>query len=579
MAWLSGWDKRIKLTVDASKIDADLTWFPVTVILSSTHGDCVFDELTADANRFKIAFTKADGTTELYGEIEKWDDTNESAIIHVSRDGWVIDDTVNTDFYMYFDIDHADNTTFIGDINSTPGANVFDSHAKAVYHQVDATTSTIKDSTSNNNDGTKKGTNEPVEAVGKVGQGQDFDGSDDYIACGTNSSLDVTTILTISACVSSDTAQLSLVAGKTDPADAGYDQWNYAFRLGADNKAILIVGNKTATTWDYALSTSALIAQDGFYHIVVTWDGTTARFYVNGTESSNHALSFTSMASSGVFRMGREQSVSQWAFDGDIDELHFSNSVARSAAWIKATYNSLWDTLLTYGDEEIGGILLEFSETLSITDTKATSGTLAKAETLSIVDSKIMSGSLGFIETLSIVDSWSALITFFETLSVVDSKFLTGTLSLAETLGIADSATYQCIKTFYETLSIIDTKITSGSLSFAETLSIVDSWSALKVFFETLSITDTVTMGGSLNVSEIISIIDSFIRWIEHPIYTEPAKSSLSFTEPTKTNPVYTKPAKGTTSFTEPAKSNPIYTEPAKGHPVYIEPTKEIRLD
>ena len=160
-------------------------------------------------------------------------------------------------------------------------------------------------------------------------------------------------------------------------------------------------------------------------------------------------------------------------------------------------------------------------------------------------------GQLTIGEAFSMADSFTKNATkqLGETLSIVDSKFLTGTLNLTETLGIVDSATFQCIKTFYETLSIIDSKVTSGSLSFAETLSIVDSWTVLKNFYETLSITDTVAMGGSLNVSEIISIIDSFIRWIEHPIYTEPAKS------------------------------NPIYTKPAKSNPIYTEPTKKIKLD
>jgi hypothetical protein len=50
---------------------------------------------------------------------------------------------------------------------------------------VDATTSTIKDSTSNNNDGTKKAANEPIEVTGKVGKAQDSDGVDDYISIGT----------------------------------------------------------------------------------------------------------------------------------------------------------------------------------------------------------------------------------------------------------------------------------------------------------------------------------------------------------------------------------------------------------
>jgi len=232
----------------------------------------------------------------------------------------------------------------------------------------------------------------------------------------------------------------------------------------------------------------------------------------------------------------------------------------------------------SFGSEETEGTILEFSETLSIVDTKATSGTLVKAETLSIVDTKATSGSLGLLEILSIVDTWTAIITFLETLSIIDSEAMSGELDLDETLGIVDSAVCQCIKTLYETLSIIDSKVTSGSLSLAETLSIADSWTVLKNFFESLSIVDTVTMDGSLNVSEIISIIDSFIRWMEHPIFTEPTKGSLSYTEPTKTNPVYTKPAKGTTSFTKPAKTNPVYTEPIKGHPIYTEPTKKSQV-
>jgi len=90
MAWLSGWDNRIKLTVDHTKFGLPQSHFPVAIFLSSVHGDCVFDELASNGNRFKIAFTKADGTTQLYGEIEKWDDASEEAIIHVSRDGWEI---------------------------------------------------------------------------------------------------------------------------------------------------------------------------------------------------------------------------------------------------------------------------------------------------------------------------------------------------------------------------------------------------------------------------------------------------------------------------------------------------------
>jgi len=725
MAWLEGWDqRRIKLTTNEAVIDtADLTWFRVIVTLSPTHGDCVFDELTSDANRFKIAFTKADGETQLYGEIEKWDDANESAIIHVSRDGWVIDYDVDTDFYMYYDIDHADNTDYIGDIGigidvgsactdrpdaqvgnftfidlanpanyagkitnvaiyavtghdmtsvkvatfyvsggkytarsasgdlgtvvggtaqnfavnlnvvagdyigiyfdaagkiewstisgvgiaglagdqtacvdttfdwapnmaislyatgatTTTGTNVWDGNSKMVQHMVDATTSTIKDSTSNNNNGTKKDVGEPASVPGKVGLGQDFDGANDFISIVDNASLKGMSAITIEAWINPDT----IAAGaRTVVArwynDAGGADRPYLLEQSGAQMTFGINGQVLATT-------NSPLAAGVWCHIVGVYDsaGThTKSIYINGELNISDTASSGAVQSTNTINptLGRVSgALTDW-FAGLMDEIHI-DAIARTAGWIKAAYNSGMDTLLTYGSEETGGTILEFSETLSIVDTMTTSGTLAKAETLSIIDTKITSGSLGFIETLSIVDSWSGLLTFFETLSIADSKLLTGTLNLTETLEIVDSATYQCIKTFYETLSIIDTITTSGSLNLAETLSIVDSWTVLKTFFETLSITDTVAMGGTLNVSEIISIIDSFIRWIEHPIYTEPTKVKPTYIEPTKVNVSYTKPAKSNPIYTKPAKTNPIYTEPTKGHPVYTEPTKEIRLD
>ena len=87
---VSIWANRLKLTIDSSKIDtADLTDFPVMVHLSAASGigdadvSAVFDELASDANRKKIAVTTSDGTTQCYVEIEKWDDANEVAWLHV----------------------------------------------------------------------------------------------------------------------------------------------------------------------------------------------------------------------------------------------------------------------------------------------------------------------------------------------------------------------------------------------------------------------------------------------------------------------------------------------------------------
>ena len=204
-------------------------------------------------------------------------------------------------------------------------------------------------------------------------------------------------------------------------------------------------------------------------------------------------------------------------------------------------------------------------------------GTLTIGETLSIIDTKTTSGTLAKAETLSIVDTWSALLTFFETLSIIDSKVMSGQLNLDETLSIID--TWSAIIKFFETLSIIDTITTSGSLNLAETLSIVDSWTVLKTFFETLSIADTVAMGGSLNVSEIISIIDSFIRWIEHPIYTEEIKSDVSWIKEVKPTTNWDKEIKVEVGWTKETKPTTDWEKETKPTTDWEEETKKIKLD
>lgn len=142
MAWFSGWRKRVKVTTDSSVIDANLAHFPVTIFLNSSSGKTstdtteVFDELGCDANRYKIAVTKSDGTTEVYVEIEKWDDANEQAILNVSKSDFTLQ-SAGEDLYVYYDSSHADNTTMVGDVGSIPAKLVWDANFILVNHLSD----------------------------------------------------------------------------------------------------------------------------------------------------------------------------------------------------------------------------------------------------------------------------------------------------------------------------------------------------------------------------------------------------------------------------------------------------------
>ena len=190
MGWLGTWAKRLKLTIDYSKIDGALSDFPVMVHLSAGSGigdvdvSAVFDELGSDANRKKIAVTTSDGETQCYVEIERWDDASEKAWLHVKVPS--VSDSADTVLYLYYDSAQADNTTYVGDTTDAVTHNVWDANFAAVYHMAQDPNGdgagAIKDSTSNENDGTPTGSMTTADLVdGQVGKGIDFDGSDDAI--------------------------------------------------------------------------------------------------------------------------------------------------------------------------------------------------------------------------------------------------------------------------------------------------------------------------------------------------------------------------------------------------------------
>lgn len=343
MGWLSGWNKRIKLTIDHNKIDADLSHFPVTVIGTSTHLEEVFAELS-DANRKKIAFTKADGITQLYGEIELYDQANQKAVWHVSASGWAISNSVDTDFYIYYGSAHADNITYIGDIGAR--TEVWDSGFKAVYHMVDKTISTIIDSTSNNNDGTKIAANEPIEADGKIGKGQDFDGDNDYVNCGNDESLNTPSALSFSFWFKAPdyTTPLAIICKYNNyvAAEKSWQIWK-----GSNEKLVFRIVNTVGGTFD-CYANLGLIA-DTWYHVVGNWDGTTQILYVNGVAQTDTETPENLKQVTTDFRIGYNDG---GYVIGLIDETRISN-IDRSVAWIKASYNSENDTLLTYGSEEL----------------------------------------------------------------------------------------------------------------------------------------------------------------------------------------------------------------------------------
>jgi len=352
MAWLGTWAKRIKLDIDyTNKIGASVTQFPVTIHLKAANGDTenIFSEV--GANSQKIAITQSDGTTQLYAEVELWDNTNSVAIIHTSLSTWTI--SADTSIYLYYDNTQADNTTYIGDTpGSSPASNVWDSNFVMVQHMNDATTSSVLDSTGNNNDGTKGSANNPLQADGKIGKGQNF--SADYITLPNNASLLDNDYITIEQWVYyvPVSANPRFVAFDHDP-NSGY---GYVQTMCLDNGYANVAYSemKISGTGRGCLSANNTIAENAWTNFVMTYDGSYIRHYINGalvTTSSLYSGTLDPLQPRYELVLGRSNGMDYMS--GTMDEIRISN-IARSAAWSKASYNSGNDSLLTYGEEEGG---------------------------------------------------------------------------------------------------------------------------------------------------------------------------------------------------------------------------------
>ena len=137
-SWLLGWGNRVRITIDHDDVDSDLTNFPVLIYISVSSGwnadnvSYIFDELQSDANRMKIAVTEDDGTSQCYVEIERWNDADEEAWLWGRVPS--VSSTTDTILYLYFDSSQPDNSNYIGDSETTPAQNVWDSSFDGVYH-------------------------------------------------------------------------------------------------------------------------------------------------------------------------------------------------------------------------------------------------------------------------------------------------------------------------------------------------------------------------------------------------------------------------------------------------------------
>jgi len=350
MGRLTGWAYRKRLRVPYTKIDDNLTDFPVLVKLTSAN----FNFNKALSNGYDIRFTSDDGVTLLSYERERHDSANQKAEYHVKIPSVSI--TADTYFYMYY-----------GNPSAGDGANptdVWDSNFKGVWHlnrDPSGTAPQEKDSTSNGNDGASEGSMTSDDLVeGKVDGALDFDGSDDYIGVNDDPTLDFgMENFTIEALVKLDVEETNAaILSKTEAYDD--DAVNYALDQDGSTGWRLTVSDGSGTSGHSTIVEDATDYSTGVWVYIVgeqLSDGT-LKLFTNGELRTTGSVNYNTASNNGKLYIGSYYTKN--FFDGIIDEVRISN-IARSPAWIKASYNSGNATLVSYGNEEVLGNSVMFA--------------------------------------------------------------------------------------------------------------------------------------------------------------------------------------------------------------------------
>ena len=197
--------------------------------------------------------------------------------------------------------------------------------------------STTYDSTENNSDGTLYGematstASDSGWAAGKYGSALAFDGTDDYVSISSPGAL---TSLTISTWAYYHQAAIdqSIFESTTVSEPRHTSVRSNGFEIQPDGVAFgdrcwISTGAQTANTW---------------HHLVLTWDGTTGKGYLDNKLIGTCAITGT-LDANATYAIGRHGGNSEWYMDGLIDDVRIYNYV-RSSEQIRQDHNAGFST-------------------------------------------------------------------------------------------------------------------------------------------------------------------------------------------------------------------------------------------
>ncbi|GAA3607846.1 LamG-like jellyroll fold domain-containing protein [Microlunatus ginsengisoli] len=209
--------------------------------------------------------------------------------------------------------DTAGKTT-VSAIVSVSVANTGPSGLVGAWSFNEGTGTTAADSSGQGNNGTLSG-GPTWTSAGKYGGAITFDGVNDMVAIPDANSLDLSNNLTVAAWVR-PTAQGAWRTAVLKERTSGLTYALYANgATGNRPNGTLAIG-----TQDREVNGTTGLTANTWTHVALTYDGTTMRLYVNGTQVASRAQTGSAPNGTGPLRIGGNAVWGEW-FTGQIDEV------------------------------------------------------------------------------------------------------------------------------------------------------------------------------------------------------------------------------------------------------------------
>jgi len=310
--WSVHWEYRKLITIDHTKVDGDLSNFPMLVSLYPDNNLSNHAQEDGDDIAFILY---SDNSTQLNHEIESYDgEGNLTAWVNIPY----LSSSVDTNIWMYYGNPPCDSQE---NVTGTWNDNY------AMVQHLQEISGVHYDSTQYENNGTQLGSVDQ-NATGMINGADEFDGVDDCVNVNDNDSLDITDAITVEAWISSNVTETTLPVLVKD-----YDGSSVPYRMDIGSSSPINGFGFYDGTW----RTTSLSGNevDGEWHYLVgTYDGSTLRYYVDGSLIDTVAYSATLPTNDAPLYLGRYQT---YYFNGSIDESRVSNSV-RNVSWINTSY-------------------------------------------------------------------------------------------------------------------------------------------------------------------------------------------------------------------------------------------------